>query len=91
MHTPPPEPSQVIEDVLIDTSEDVRDGKKNTDSNAFFYLLQTRSTLSFAMNDEWPPNGHVPDRFVGTYSRILSNDFLVILDPTKSLNSNNEC
>ncbi|CAF3073934.1 unnamed protein product [Rotaria socialis] len=45
VHTPPPEPAQTHDEVLIDTSDD------------------TRSTLSFAMSDDWPPNGHpVVDR-----------------------------
>ncbi|CAF3879009.1 unnamed protein product [Rotaria sp. Silwood2] len=43
VHTPPPEPVQIHDGVLIDTSD-------------------TMSTLSFAMNDDWPPNGHVVDR-----------------------------
>ncbi|CAF3807694.1 unnamed protein product [Rotaria sp. Silwood1] len=44
VHTPPPEPTQTHDGVLIDTSDD------------------TISTLSFPMNDDWPPNGHVVDR-----------------------------
>ncbi|CAF3294935.1 unnamed protein product [Rotaria sp. Silwood2] len=43
VHTPPPEPVQIHDGVLIDTSD-------------------TMSTLSFPMNDDWPPNGHVVDR-----------------------------
>ncbi|CAF0778826.1 unnamed protein product [Adineta ricciae] len=62
IHTPPPEPTQAIDDILIDTSDD------------------TQSTASFAMNDDWPPNGHAPDRskeIADLEQRLLKCDLML--------------
>ncbi|CAF0927204.1 unnamed protein product [Didymodactylos carnosus] len=46
---PPPEPTQVIEDALIDTSDTISNMSFPTASDPF-------------MGDGWPPNGHVDHR-----------------------------